>query len=259
MRSREQTEPMPAWLPGLEIDVRTGPALGYVSLPVGDRQEWPPLRDQATAIERTCLELGLDLGHVVRDSEPVNGTAARPALQSALEQLIAGRAGALVVARLECLAGSAAALGAVVEWFDQNDARLIAADLALDTASPAGKIAARALMAAGQLERSKLGERTRRGLAAARRRGGGVGRPAVTDDPELRERIRAMRADGMTLQAIADHLNEEGVPTLRGGAQWRPSSVQAAAGYKRPGQRRLGRELPVTASESTFSHKLLGA
>jgi hypothetical protein len=43
-----------------------------------------------------------------------------------------------------------------------------------------------------------------------------------------------MRARGMTLQAIADTLNAEGVPTLRGGAEWRPSSVQAAVGYKRP-------------------------
>jgi hypothetical protein len=34
----------------------------------------------------------------------------------------------------------------------------------------------------------------------------------------------------MTLQAIADALNADGVPTLRGGTQWRPSSVQAAAG-----------------------------
>ncbi|MBD0282171.1 MAG: recombinase family protein [Thermoleophilaceae bacterium] len=46
-----------------------------------------------------------------------------------------------------------------------------------------------------------------------------------------------MRAQGMTLQAIADTLNAEGVPTLRGGVEWRPSSVQAAAGYKRPSRR----------------------
>ncbi len=259
MRSREHTKPMPTWLSGIESEGRTGRALGYVSLPVGDRQEWPPLRDQAIAIERACFELNLDLGHVVRDSEPVNGTAARPALQGALEQLVAGRAGALVVARLDCLAGSAAALGAVVEWFVQNDARLVAADLGLDTASPAGKVAAAALVAAGQLERSKLGERTRRGLAAARQRGGGVGRPAVTDNPELRERIRSLRDDGMTLQAIADRLNEDGVPTLRGGAEWRPSSVQAAAGYKRPCRSRPGRELPVTAPAGALSHKPPGA
>ena len=44
-------------------------------------------------------------------------------------------------------------------------------------------------------------------------------------------------AANMTLQAIADQLNAEGVPTLRGGAMWRPSSVQAALGYRRPGTR----------------------
>ena len=42
-----------------------------------------------------------------------------------------------------------------------------------------------------------------------------------------------MRASGMTLQAIADALNAQGEPTVRGGARWRPSSVQAALGYKR--------------------------
>ena len=58
----------------------------------------------------------------------------------------------------------------------------------------------------------------------------------MADDPELRERIIQMRAAGMTLKAIADRLNEEGVPTVRGGAKWRPSSVQAATGYRRPRQ-----------------------
>jgi hypothetical protein len=56
-----------------------------------------------------------------------------------------------------------------------------------------------------------------------------------------------MRANGMTLQAIADVLNEEGVPTERGGAKWRPSSVQTAAGYKRR-TRTLVDELPRTAT-----------
>ena len=47
-----------------------------------------------------------------------------------------------------------------------------------------------------------------------------------------------MRKANMTLKAIADQLNAEGVPTLRGGAMWRPSSVQAALGYQRPSTRR---------------------
>ena len=56
--------------------------------------------------------------------------------------------------------------------------------------------------------------------------------PEIT--PALRRRIVRMRNAGMTLQAIADRLNQEGVPTVRGGAMWRPSSVQASLGYKRP-------------------------
>jgi DNA invertase Pin-like site-specific DNA recombinase len=255
MRSREQEMPVPAWLSGLGMESRTAPALGYVSLSADDRSGWPSLRDQGIAIERACIELGLELGHVTRDAEPVNSTAARPALQHALEQLAAGNAGALVVARLDCLAGSAAGLGAVAEWFGQHEARLVAADLGLDTDSPAGATAACAIVAAGRLEQSKLGERTRRGLAAARCKGGAVGRPAVIDKPELRERIRSLRAEGRTLQAIADRLNRDGVPTLRGGAEWRPSSVQAAAGYKRPGGNRRAPELPHAPCEASPSRE----
>ncbi len=60
------------------------------------------------------------------------------------------------------------------------------------------------------------------------------GRPAVADRPELVERIRQMRSDGMSLQAIANKLNEEGIPTARGAEAWRTSSVQVAVGYERP-------------------------
>jgi peptidoglycan hydrolase-like protein with peptidoglycan-binding domain len=44
----------------------------------------------------------------------------------------------------------------------------------------------------------------------------------------LRTRILAMRADGMTLQAIADQLTAEGEVTLGGRRQWQPWSVRAA-------------------------------
>jgi hypothetical protein len=73
--------------------------------------------------------------------------------------------------------------------------------------------------------------KTSNGLAAAR----AASRPAVEDSPELAGRIRKMRASGMTLQAIADTLNREGVPTVRGGSEWRPSSVQCVLGYRRTG------------------------
>ena len=91
-------------------------------------------------------------------------------------------------------------------------------------------------MSLGAWERDRLAERTRRGLEAARAQGGPISRPSVNDVPALKEWIAELRASGLTLQAIADRLNEEGVPTLRGGEKWRPSSVQTAAGYRRPHQ-----------------------
>src|ERR1700741_3817555 len=93
--------------------------------------------------------------------------------------------------------------------------------LRLDTATEAGRLAAHALAGGGGWEPDRISARTRRGLEAARSRGGGQGRTAVADVPELHERIATMREQGMTLQAIADTLNREGVPTLRGGAMWR--------------------------------------
>jgi DNA invertase Pin-like site-specific DNA recombinase len=110
----------------------------------------------------------------------------------------------------------------------------VAIDLRLDTGSAQGRLTARTLVAVGQWEGRRIAQQTKKGLAAARARRAATGRPAVADIPALKQRIQTMRQAGMTLQAIADQLNQENTPTLRGGTQWRPSSVQAAAGYRRP-------------------------
>jgi DNA invertase Pin-like site-specific DNA recombinase len=208
-------------------------AIGYVSVPKSDDRA--ALDEQASRIERLCRERGWELLHVVRDVE--NGHPKgldRPGLQYALERMAQGQASCLVVSELERLSRSATDLGQIVEWFTDNDNRLVAIDHRLDTNNPAGRLTARTLISVGRWEGKRIGEQTRKGLAAARANRARAGRPAVEDVPHLKERISRLRQEGMTLQAIADQLNQEGVPTLRGGTQWRPSSVQAAAGYKRP-------------------------
>jgi DNA invertase Pin-like site-specific DNA recombinase len=140
------------------------------------------------------------------------------------------------VAELSRLSRSAAELGEVLDRLSRSEARLVAVAEGLDTGDQGGDLAVRVLMEVSDWERRRLGERTRKGLEAARREGP----PSVADYPELQRRIARMRADGMSLQAIANRLNGEGVPTLRGGAKWRPSSVQAATGYHRPRSGRRG-------------------
>jgi DNA invertase Pin-like site-specific DNA recombinase len=99
------------------------------------------------------------------------------------------------------------------------------------------------IVAVAQWERDSTAERTKAALAALRARGKPTGRPAVEDIPALAARIREMRKT-MTLQGIADRLNDEGVPTIRGGSQWRRNSVATACGYKRRPPRRKAPDLP---------------
>ena len=98
--------------------------------------------------------------------------------------------------------------------------------------SPGARPGERPRRSEGTVNGGEPAEHTRNGLHAPRN-GRPRRRPALADNPELVERIVQMRAQGMTLQAIADRLNEEGVPTVRGGAEWRPSSVRSGLGYKR--------------------------
>jgi DNA invertase Pin-like site-specific DNA recombinase len=189
---------------------------------------------QASLVAEACGERGFTLLEMVHDREPANGKAlSRPGLTYVLERIANGEASALVVSELSRITGSAAELGTIIQWLNRSNARLVAVAHALDTKHRDGRLAADLLVEVSRWEAARLSERTRHGLAAARRNGRSTGRPAVADHPDLKERILQMRAEGMTLQAIADRFNQEGVPTVRGGSKWRHSSVQAAAGYKR--------------------------
>lgn len=210
-------------------------ALGYASVPDSAPDRSNQLREQAGRIDSYCDERGWRLLEVVHDKDDGNGKALeRPGLQYALDRISRGQAACLVVPRLGRLSRSVPDFSRVIEAVRGSGGRLVVMDVGLDTASSQGELAAKTLVSIGAWERAKVAERTRKGLAAARARGAATGRFAVGDVPGLKERIVAMRKQGMTLQAIADELNAEQVPTIRGGKQWRPSSVQAAAGYRRP-------------------------
>jgi DNA invertase Pin-like site-specific DNA recombinase len=215
-------------------------AVGYTTFDDRRRVVSPESRYQARRIAAACEARGMVLHKLVGDVQSYSGPdLERPGLNHALEMLGAGEASTLVVAGLDRLSRSAANLGMVIEWLEDMDARLVVLDIDLDTDTEEGRLAARALARVGALERRdrRQGEQPR-GVRPARDLEGTRARPAVADLPLLRRRIATMRASGMTLQAIADTLNSEGVPTLRGGAEWRPSSVQATTGYKRPSRHR---------------------
>lgn len=231
------------------------PTLGYTSVAAGEPLDGPAIEKQRLAIEDACKRLNLRLVDVVRDHR-ANGAddPGQPGLQDVLDRIDSGEASCLIVSDLECLTRRTARLEKVLDRLDRDKTRLVALDVGLDSASETGRLAVTPLVVTPpaepepepappewehppatvtEIDRRRPSERPRPRRAAPRRTLGTTAGSA-RDWETIRARIQSMRADGMTLQAIADTLNEEGVPTLRGGAKWRPSSVQTATGYRRP-------------------------
>lgn len=210
------------------------PVIGYASCVHAGSAIGLELKQQAEMITGECNRRGFALVEVVGERAPTAGKClSRPGLAYALDRIRSGEAGGLVVVELSRITQSVSELGTIMEWLRRLRVRLVASADEFDTESEGGRLAATLLIGVSGWERNRISERTRNGLQAARMSGRSAGRPAVADDPDLSKRIAEMRAQGMTLQAIADRLNDEGVPTVRGGTKWRHSSVQSAAGYRR--------------------------
>jgi peptidoglycan hydrolase-like protein with peptidoglycan-binding domain/DNA invertase Pin-like site-specific DNA recombinase len=237
--------------PAAESPSRPGvPVIGYVS--VGDQERLvhgEGYAGQARTIETFCRRHGLRLVRIVRDVESIGSRgAAAPGLNHACQALADGEARALVVQELGRLTRSPARLALLLRWLADADRALIAIATELDTSTAAGRKTAKALIEVGEWEHRRTEERRARNRVHS----AGGGRPSVRDLPELHARIAAMRDEGLSLHGIADTLNAEGVPTLRGGARWRPSSVQAAVGYRRPTARDgTGLTLPTPTPPAT--------
>lgn len=200
---------------------------------------------QTSALRRECEHRGWDLVEVIVDEGRTGKTLDRPGLTNALERIVAGEASGLVATKLDRLSRSVVGFSTLLQWFQDARATLVVLDPAIDTSTPSGRLVANVFASVAEWEADVIADRTREGLRAMREEGRAISRPAVLDQPELAKRVQAMRSAGMTYQAVADQLNAEGVQTLRGGAQWRVSSVQAACGYRRPPRVRPPADLPV--------------
>jgi hypothetical protein len=159
------------------------------------------------------------IAHTVVEAD----VAGRAGLAEALEAIARGQADALLVARLAAAARSLGELMRLLDWLAQHEASLMALDVELDSAARSGQRTLAVLREVHRWTREPEGPRRP------------PGRPGLSElAPKAARRISFLRQQGLSLHAIAEALNAEGVPTLRGGARWRASSVQSALGYRRP-------------------------
>ena len=210
--------------------------VGYVRIAPRERpSSRPSLAEQRDAIRAECERRGWVLTRIERDVRS-GRTLGRPGLQAALASCRSREADAVMVARLDRLTYSLVDLAELVAEASERGFNIVAPDVGVDLVTPPGQLLAAVLRAAAGWERRRLVRRTRAVLAGRRAEAARPGRPSSTP-PEVADRIRALRMQGATLQAICDVLNDEGVPTPRGGSHWRPTSLRSILRRVGPGER----------------------
>jgi len=193
--------------------------IGYVRVaPREKTSERPTLDAQREAIAAAAARAGDAL--VAFEEDVRSGRSMRrPGLRAAIAACRAGDADGIAVARLDRLTYSVSDLAQLVKAAVDDGYTIISLDPEVDLSRPGGRAVGEVLATAATWQPPAI---AKPGRAMARR----GGRPSSTPAP-VAERIRTLRAEGMTLQAICDTLNAEQVPTPRGGAEWRPTSLRS--------------------------------
>ena len=201
-------------------------AVAYLRVSTGEQADsGAGLQAQLAAVTAAAASRGWELVAVHTDAGLSGALPAerRPELSAALELLDSGGADVLVVAKGDRLARSVVGLTGLLERVKRSAWSLVVLDTDVDTTTATGQLVAQLMGCVAEWERNVLAERTRAALAARKAAGMRLGRP-VTLAADARSRVAELRAEGLTLQAVADQLTSEGVPTARGGS-WSPSTV----------------------------------
>lgn len=138
--------------------------------------------DQTLDLQRDALvAAGCGLVH---EDQGVSGTAhVRPGLDRALASLKTGDV--LVVWKLDRLGRSMGHLVQLISDLGKRDVGFRSLTEAIDTTSAQGKLLFHIMGALAEFERSLLIERTRAGVAAAKKRGQHVGRPRALTGTQI--------------------------------------------------------------------------
>ena len=115
---------------------------------------------------------------------------ARPELDRLLEQLRDGDV--VTVTKYDRLARSLKDLLEIVEAIRERGAGFRSLDEDIDTTTPAGRLVFHVFASIAQFERERISERTKEGLASARKRGRIGGRPPALSTAQ-RDEVRRMR------------------------------------------------------------------
>ena len=151
----------------------------------------------------------------------------RPLLNEALGRLARGEAKALYAVDTDRLARSTMHLLDIANRSQKENWRLVVTTANVDTSSAEGEAFLTLAAAFAQFESRMVSRRVERQHQARRDRGEvwGVTKGHISKlSPETRERLNDLRAEGLSMQKIADRLIAEGHTTVNGGP-WYSSGI----------------------------------
>ncbi len=208
---------------------KIGGVVGYLRVSTEEQADSGlGLAAQESAIRAACASRGSELLALHTDAGVSGKSLDRPALKAALADLDVGRGNVLMVSKLDRLSRSVHDATGLMLRAEKSGWGLVALDVSVDTTTPQGAAMAQILSVFAELERRLIGERTKAALAIKRAQGTRLGRPRSLPH-DVVERIVAARDRGETWRAIADELNNDGVPTAQGGRAWHPATVRLVA------------------------------
>ncbi len=189
------------------------------------------LEAQRAKVAQYAQLYGLTVVEVIEDAGYSAKSMRRPGIARALQMLESGEVDGLLIAKLDRLSRSLKDWSTLIDRHFGDRARfpatLYSVGDSIDTASAAGRLVLNLLMSVAEWERETISERTTDALEAKRARGevwGGHNAIVRQEGgPEVMVRIRALRAEGLTVRAIATRLNQDGVPAR--GKAWHATTV----------------------------------
>jgi DNA invertase Pin-like site-specific DNA recombinase len=212
--------------------------VGYIRASTAEQKLTPEA--QRKALEAWCKRRGKRLVAVYEDLGVSGGLELerRVGLLTAIDALSEHRAGTLLVSKRDRIARDVIVSGMVERLVERQGAKVASADGVGNGSGPEAQLMRTMIDAFAAYERALIRARTKAALAAKAARGertslhapygwrvgeDGVRLVKVPDEQRILSRILRLRESNLSIRAIADRLNERGLPAR--GKRWHPTTV----------------------------------
>jgi DNA invertase Pin-like site-specific DNA recombinase len=213
--------------------------IGYIRVSSEGQADNSSLDDQQDRINAYCTALNHELIGTYQDVQSGGKSENRKGLQTAIADVLAGKADGIIVLKLDRLARLASdVLTLIDKQLQPNNKALVIIDINMDTSTATGKLVLTMLAGVAEFEKSQINERTKNGKKARAKTSpyanGGApkfgckadNKNLIADDKEqeIINIIKRHYKSGKSQRQIAEYLNKQGILSKQG-KQWSSTTI----------------------------------